>query len=306
MSERIDVPLVRRLISEQFPEWARLPIEPVPSAGTDNAVLRRHQHPDRGEREAPPSRSARRLNPATFSGPARSSMCNSDRRFEVVSRIGIAPRVVLAVIAVALAALAVGSVGVAAAPQGPKTPHPKGVKVSRGATTLTVDPAFGTALGAEAATEILSPAKATGIGVIDFPITQGRLLLTKDQQGAITGATGSIWHVGGMGFTDVNGTNTARLRNFRIVLDADPHMSGAVKTNFGSTSREELFDLEFDPANISITGEKKRRLAIEDVVVKLNGESAAALNALFSPAVAFTDGQLVGELDVNTKIVGRR
>jgi hypothetical protein len=44
---------------------------------------------------------------------------------------------------VVAAALAVGALGVTAAPNGPKTPHPKGVKVSRGATTLTVDPAFG-------------------------------------------------------------------------------------------------------------------------------------------------------------------
>lgn len=219
-----------------------------------------------------------------------------------MSRIGTGPRVALAVIAVVVAALAVGSVGVAATPHGPKTPHPKGVKVSRGATTLTIDPAFGTALGGEATTEILGPAEATGVGVIDFPITHGRLLLTKNQQGAITAATGSIWHVGGLSISD--GTNTVRLRNLRIVLDADPHMSGAVKTNDGSTSRSELFDLEFDPANISITGAKKRRLTIEDIVVKLNGESATALNTLFGTA-AFSDGQLVGTADVHTKIVGR-
>lgn len=32
--------LVRRLLAQQFPAWARLPIEPVPSAGTDNALCR--------------------------------------------------------------------------------------------------------------------------------------------------------------------------------------------------------------------------------------------------------------------------
>ena len=35
-----NVSLVRRLLSEQFPDWADLPIEPVPSAGTDNALYR--------------------------------------------------------------------------------------------------------------------------------------------------------------------------------------------------------------------------------------------------------------------------
>src|SRR4029450_10230746 len=36
----IDVSLVRRLLRRQFPEWAELPVEPVESAGTDNALFR--------------------------------------------------------------------------------------------------------------------------------------------------------------------------------------------------------------------------------------------------------------------------
>ena len=35
-----DVVLVRRLLAAQFPQWAGLPIVPVPSAGTDNALYR--------------------------------------------------------------------------------------------------------------------------------------------------------------------------------------------------------------------------------------------------------------------------
>ncbi|MBI5283530.1 MAG: aminoglycoside phosphotransferase family protein [Chloroflexi bacterium] len=35
-----DVPLVRRLLAAQFPQWADLPIERVASAGTDNAIYR--------------------------------------------------------------------------------------------------------------------------------------------------------------------------------------------------------------------------------------------------------------------------
>jgi aminoglycoside phosphotransferase (APT) family kinase protein len=35
-----DVSLVRRLLAVQFPQWADLPIEPVRSAGTDNALYR--------------------------------------------------------------------------------------------------------------------------------------------------------------------------------------------------------------------------------------------------------------------------
>ena len=36
----IDVSLVSRLLAAQFPQWANLPIEPVHSAGTDNAIFR--------------------------------------------------------------------------------------------------------------------------------------------------------------------------------------------------------------------------------------------------------------------------
>src|SRR2546429_6375296 len=35
-----DVELVRRLLAEQFPEWAELPVEPVRFFGTDNAIYR--------------------------------------------------------------------------------------------------------------------------------------------------------------------------------------------------------------------------------------------------------------------------
>lgn len=36
----IDVHLVHRLVASQFPHWATLPLAPVPSAGTDNAIYR--------------------------------------------------------------------------------------------------------------------------------------------------------------------------------------------------------------------------------------------------------------------------
>jgi len=36
----VDVDLVRRLLAEQFPDWSRLPLEPVLPLGTDNANFR--------------------------------------------------------------------------------------------------------------------------------------------------------------------------------------------------------------------------------------------------------------------------
>ena len=35
-----DAALVRQLLAAQFPQWAGLPVLPVPSAGTDNALYR--------------------------------------------------------------------------------------------------------------------------------------------------------------------------------------------------------------------------------------------------------------------------
>lgn len=36
----IDVSLVDQLLADQFPQWANLPVKPVTSAGTDNALYR--------------------------------------------------------------------------------------------------------------------------------------------------------------------------------------------------------------------------------------------------------------------------
>ncbi len=36
----VDVVLVQELLAAQFPQWAELPLAPVPSAGTDNAIYR--------------------------------------------------------------------------------------------------------------------------------------------------------------------------------------------------------------------------------------------------------------------------
>ncbi len=37
---QIDVPLVRRLVATQFPQWADLAVAPVESAGWDNTIFR--------------------------------------------------------------------------------------------------------------------------------------------------------------------------------------------------------------------------------------------------------------------------
>jgi hypothetical protein len=34
----VDVPLVARLLREQFPDWSRFPVKPVVGSGTVNAI----------------------------------------------------------------------------------------------------------------------------------------------------------------------------------------------------------------------------------------------------------------------------
>ncbi|HEX2742647.1 MAG TPA: hypothetical protein VHM69_19560, partial [Rubrobacter sp.] len=40
----IDIPLVRRLLADQFPQWADLPIRTFQSTGTVNAIYRLGDH----------------------------------------------------------------------------------------------------------------------------------------------------------------------------------------------------------------------------------------------------------------------
>ena len=223
-----------------------------------------------------------------------------------MTKIIRAPRLLVLVAITALAALAFATAGgVAAAPggQGKGKAGAKGYKVSRGATTLDLSDAATTAFARAGVTlSVDSPAKTDSAGNLAFPVTNGRVKVTKNATGDITAATGKISHTGG--FTLTKGETTISVRNLRIVLDSDPDLTAAV-TAAGETSRISIADLAPDLSEISIvsTGKKKRELRINGVVVKLNQGSVDALNGFFE--TTFAAGDVLGDASVKTRIVGR-
>lgn len=223
---------------------------------------------------------------------------------------------VLALAAITALALVVAA-GVSAAPGNPNAKGlAKGIKVSRGATTLDSQ-AFWQRLVDEGVTvEVLAPSKddvetSPSPANFDpaFPITNGRLALDRDQvTKAVTDATGKINHTGGLSLTE--GTNNITLRNFRINLtdDAD-YVSAQVSINGGEVSRARVLELDLTGASFTSTVEKRRRFRITDVDVTLSPTtSAMSFDQLFAtaPATPFQTNTLVGTLAVDTRIVGRR
>jgi len=222
-----------------------------------------------------------------------------------VTKIIRAPRLLVLVAITALTALALATAaGVAAAPGKDKgKAGAKGYKVSRGTTTLDLSAGATSALATAGVTlSVDSPAEADIEGNLAFPVTNGRVKVTKNGAGVITAATGKISHTGG--FTLTKGDTTISVRNLRIVLDSDPDLTALV-TAAGETSRISIADVEPDLSEIGITstGKRKRWLRIENVVVKLNQGSVDALNGFFG--TPFTAGAELGTADVKTRIVGR-
>ncbi|MFN8131173.1 MAG: hypothetical protein U0R70_06450 [Solirubrobacteraceae bacterium] len=202
----------------------------------------------------------------------------------------------------ACAAMAFAVPGLAAKPANPGKPGKPGkttIKVSRGATTLTLDTGVTTALSGKGVTiKVLKPARSTADGPA-FPITQGRLTVTK-ANGTITGVTGAIAHTGGLQLS--NGVKTVRLRNLVIKLDAKPDLTAQVKLGTGATARTSVFDVAPDLTKISVTGGKKKTVTATDVAVKLNAASAGVLHSYFG--TSFAPGDTVGTAVVKTRIVG--
>jgi hypothetical protein len=221
-----------------------------------------------------------------------------------VTKLIRAPRLLVLVAITALAALATAG-GVAAVPGKDKgKAGAKGYKLSRGTTTLDLSDAATAAFTTAGVTlSVDSPAKADSDGNLAFPVTNGRVKVTKNSAGAITAATGKISHTGG--FTLTKGDTTISVRNLRIVLDSDPDLTAIVVADGTSLGRLSIADLEPDLSQISIasTGKRKRSLMVEDVVVTLNQGSVDALNGAFGTTFAADD--VLGEASVKTRIVGR-
>jgi hypothetical protein len=180
----------------------------------------------------------------------------------------------------------------------------KGTKLSRGATTLAVDPAAAQALtGAGITVTPLKPAKATTDGLA-FPITNGRLDTTT--------LTGTIKHVGGLRFA--KGTTTFDARNFRIVLTPTAKSLTATVAD----KRIVVADLDTSGATVtpSTTTKSQRShsaraakhtrttLTISGIKATLSQAGADGLNTAFG-TTAFTAGAPLGTLTISSRTVGK-
>ena len=186
-------------------------------------------------------------------------------------------RTLIALLVVSL--LAVPVAGAAA-----KSKQSGTVKVSRGATTLALDPDTAAALTSLGLTVTpLSPATVSNAGVA-FPITTGRL-------NAKTYA-GEIRHTGGL---RIASTSThVDLNNFRIVIDGAPHLTAQV----GSGDRITIADLDLSGATITPKG---KTLTVTGVGVALSDTAAGALNQAFGTD-ALKGGTPLGTATVKTRV----
>jgi len=175
---------------------------------------------------------------------------------------------------------------VAAAPAAAKAKSKGSLKLSRGATTLTLDKGAVdalTSLGIAAAP--LKPAKAGAAGLA-FPVSRGRV-------DAKTLA-GTISHTGGLSLT--KGATRVELRNFII----DTRKS--VLTARAGDARLAILDLDLSAVKVAAQG---RKLTVSGVSATLTKGAADALNGAFGTD-AFAEGLAIGTAVVRTRVAGRR
>ena len=197
----------------------------------------------------------------------------------------------------ALIALAVAPAGIA----GSK----KGYKVSRGASTITLDSTLaGTLKTAGVTLTANKPAKAAANADdatatdVKFPITTGRAFVTTTD-GKITVTSASLKHVGGLTLTKADKSLT--LRNPWV--SATP--TGGKLTAQIAGKRYDVATVEGGDVALTISGKRNRNVAVTGVTLKLTKAAADALVATFGldPATV-GEGTTLGTATVATRIVG--
>ena len=184
-----------------------------------------------------------------------------------------------------LALLALCALLVAAAPAAAKSKSST-LKLSRGATTLTLDKGATDALASLGiAAAPLAPATAEGADLA-FPITGGRVKAKT--------LAGAIRHSGGLSLS-LEATRVD-LRNF--VIDTKQ----AVLTARAGDARIAILDLDLSDVKVA---KKGRRLTVSGVSATLTKGAADALNGAFQTD-AFKEGLLIGTAVVETRVKKRR
>jgi hypothetical protein len=186
---------------------------------------------------------------------------------------------------VPLAVLALCALLVAAAPAAAK-PKSTALKLSRGATTLTLDKGATDALASLGiAAAPLAPATADGADLA-FPITTGRVKAKT--------LAGTIRHTGGLVLR--REATSVELRNF--VIDTKK----SVLTARAGNARLAILDLDLSEVKVA---KKGKRLTVSGVSATLTQGAADALNGAFQTD-AFKQGLLIGTAVVKTRATPRR
>ncbi|HSD75842.1 MAG TPA: HtaA domain-containing protein [Solirubrobacteraceae bacterium] len=185
----------------------------------------------------------------------------------------------------ALVALAVAPTGLA----GSK----KGVKLSRGTTTVTLD----AALGAQGITATAKkPAKLDGSD-LSFAVTNGRAVVDTSTPGTIVLKSATVKHVGRV--TLAKGDAKVALQNpTAVVTDG----TAGTLTAKVAGRRVDVATLVVDPSKLTVDG---RKVTLTDVQVKLTPDAAGALSGLAGTPDAFKADDLLGTATLATRIVGK-
>jgi hypothetical protein len=190
----------------------------------------------------------------------------------------------------ALIALAVAPVGVA----GSK----KGYKVSRGATTVTLDSAFAKTL-ADAGVTIKAGKPAKADAPLKFPITNGRAIVAV-ADGKITVKSASLKHVRGMTLTQ--GEKSLKLRNPWVSVTE----TGGKLTAQVNGKRLQVATVEGGDVALAVSGKRNRAVTVTGVTLKLTDAVAKALAAFFAlPEGSVAADTPLGTAEVETRIVGK-
>ena len=184
------------------------------------------------------------------------------------------------------AVLALCALLLVAAPAAAKSKKGASLKLSRGATTLTLDKGAIdalTSLGIAAAP--LAPATADGADLA-FPVTTGRVKAKT--------LAGTIRHTGGLALS--RDATRVELRNF--VIDTKT----AVLTARAGDARLAILDLDLSKVEVT---KKGKRLTVSGVRATLTQGAADALNGAFGTD-GFKQGLLLGTAVVKTRATPRR
>jgi hypothetical protein len=195
---------------------------------------------------------------------------------------------------VALAAL----VALALAPSGVAGTK-KGYKLSRGATTITLNTDTAAALTGITITPFNKAKGSQATGAFKFPVTTGRVLAdTSGDTPTVKAAT--IKHVGGLRLSKDD--KKVAIRNFWVSIS---DKGAKVTAQLVGGKRFDLATIEGGSAP-EFSGKNNRTVTVKGVTLKLTKVAADALVATFGlDATQVTEGTELGTADITTRLIGK-